>query len=313
MLWPFFERLGEAKHVLVAGAGGGFDVFSGLPLAFSLRKAGKKVTFANLTFSAPCDRCEWVAMGMFRVTADSTSMNYSPERDLCEWFRRRGEEVEVFCLQKYGVQPTFRAYEVLLERLDIDAIVLVDGGTDSLMRGDEELLGTPVEDMTSISAVHLLTAPVDKYLLCLGFGVDTYHGVSQGLVLKAIAELARTDGYLGALALVPQMEETKLFMEAVEFVQARTSGRESVVCSSIMSAVEGHFGDHHRTSRTAGSQLFINPLMGLYWAFDLTKVAERIQYLPRLVASETYGDVRQAILEYRSQLAELQGWLEIPL
>ena len=27
------------------------------------------------------------------------------------------------------------------------SIILVDGGTDSLMRGDEEDLGTPVEDM----------------------------------------------------------------------------------------------------------------------------------------------------------------------
>ena len=39
---PFFSQLQPAGHVLVAGAGGGFDVFSGLPLYFALRAAGKK-------------------------------------------------------------------------------------------------------------------------------------------------------------------------------------------------------------------------------------------------------------------------------
>ena len=30
---PFFEQLASARNVLIAGAGGGFDVFCGLPLA----------------------------------------------------------------------------------------------------------------------------------------------------------------------------------------------------------------------------------------------------------------------------------------
>jgi hypothetical protein len=29
---PFFERLAPARNVLIAGAGGGFDVFAGLPI-----------------------------------------------------------------------------------------------------------------------------------------------------------------------------------------------------------------------------------------------------------------------------------------
>jgi hypothetical protein len=45
---PFFStllelisRLKGARSVLIAGAGGGFDVFSGLPLYFLLRELGK--------------------------------------------------------------------------------------------------------------------------------------------------------------------------------------------------------------------------------------------------------------------------------
>ena len=45
---PFFTELRPARRVLVAGAGGGFDVFSGLPLYFNLRAAGKDDLFPIL-------------------------------------------------------------------------------------------------------------------------------------------------------------------------------------------------------------------------------------------------------------------------
>ena len=48
---PFFDAIADAKTVLIAGAGGGYDIFSGLPLYFGLRNAGKTVHLANLTFS----------------------------------------------------------------------------------------------------------------------------------------------------------------------------------------------------------------------------------------------------------------------
>ena len=48
---PFFTELEAAKNILIAGAGGGYDIFSGLPLYFGLQAAGKKVHLANLSFS----------------------------------------------------------------------------------------------------------------------------------------------------------------------------------------------------------------------------------------------------------------------
>ena len=48
---PLFEKLGQAKSVLVAGAGGGFDLLSGLPIAFRLRARGVDVNLASLTFT----------------------------------------------------------------------------------------------------------------------------------------------------------------------------------------------------------------------------------------------------------------------
>src|SRR5690349_17141972 len=48
---PLLTRLRAADRILVAGAGGGFDVYAGLPIALALRAAGKEVHLANLSFS----------------------------------------------------------------------------------------------------------------------------------------------------------------------------------------------------------------------------------------------------------------------
>jgi len=42
---PLLTRLRQHERVLIAGAGGGFDVYAGLPLYFALRAAGKRVFF----------------------------------------------------------------------------------------------------------------------------------------------------------------------------------------------------------------------------------------------------------------------------
>ena len=58
-------------------------------------------------------------------------------------------------VKKVGVRPLRAAYQWLVEELRVSAVVLVDGGTDILMRGDEVGLGTPAEDMSSLAAVSL--------------------------------------------------------------------------------------------------------------------------------------------------------------
>ena len=51
MILPFFHEIKQSQNILIAGAGGGFDVFCGLPLYFWLRKDGKTVHLANLSFT----------------------------------------------------------------------------------------------------------------------------------------------------------------------------------------------------------------------------------------------------------------------
>jgi len=298
---PFMAQLESAKSVLVAGAGGGYDVFSGLSLYFSLVSAGKKVYLANLSFTQlSLMEGERLTPSMLTVTADTERKHwYFPEQYLCEWFRdHENRDVSIYCFDRTGVRPLLASYQHLVKVLSLDTVILVDGGTDSLMRGDEDGIGTPQEDITSIAAITDLE--VDrKLMVCLGFGVDHYHGVSNALTFNAIADLTRLKGFLGMFSLLDDMPEVVKYREATEHVMKCMPQRESIVSSSILCALEGRYGDCHTTSRTIGSTLWINPLMPVYWFFRLDAVAQRILYLDAMKNTYSYADINQTIARFR--------------
>ena len=302
---PLFERLAPARRVLIAGAGGGFDVFAGLPLYFALREAGKEAFLANLTFTyLGGTECEWVAPGLARVEARTEGEpGYFPEKYLCEWLTTQGGPASVYCLEKLGVAPVREAYRTLVARLGVDAVVLVDGGTDILMRGDEAGLGTPEEDMVSLAAVSGLDQVPVRIVACLGFGIDAFHGVCHAHFLENVAALDAQGAFFGAMSVLGSMSEGARFREAVLHVHAKMPERQSIVNGSIVSALEGHFGDHHRTMRTSSSKLFINPLMCLYWSFDLAAVARRSLYLPSLEGTQTIFEVSARIEAFRQTVS----------
>jgi hypothetical protein len=195
--------------------------------------------------------------------------SYFPELFLSSWFRGRGEEVPVYSFELCGAKPLAEGYRALVDRLDIDAVVLVDGGSDSLMRGDEEGLGTPSEDIASLVALSMVEVPV-KILACIGFGVDWHHGVCHSRFLEATSELAASGGYLGLFSLLKEMPEAALFREACEYV----------VASSVLSALDGRFGNYHAYDRTRKGELWISPLMSAYWCYRLSAVADRVRRGP---------------------------------
>jgi hypothetical protein len=294
---PIFQQLESSQRVLIAGMGGGFDVYSGLPLYFALREAGKQVFLANLSF-AFLNYAKELCWELFEVKSGAQGMmHYFPEGYLCDWFQERGEDVRVYAFNRTGVKTLRAGYEYLIDHLKLDTIVLVDGGTDSLMRGDEAGLGTPEEDASSLAAVSQLEG-VAKYMICLGFGVDAFHGVCHVQVLEAIADLTTTGDYLGAWSLTPEMPEVQLYLEATNYASERMPTHPSIVSNSILDAIGGRFGNVHRTERTRGTDLFINPLMGLYWAFTVDGVAKRNLYLRRLMNTNNFSALRRIVHEF---------------
>ncbi|MFC4565743.1 DUF1152 domain-containing protein [Nocardiopsis mangrovi] len=297
---PLFARLDGARSVLVAGAGGGFDVYAGLPLALALRRGGRRVHLANLSFSRLDAGLDWVAPDVAAVTPDSPGHpGYFPERTLARWLESRGLPPTVHAFRRTGARPLRDAYRALVRRLGVDAIVLVDGGTDILMRGDEAGLGTPEEDVASLAAVAGTGDVPVRLVACLGFGVDAYHGVSHVLFLENVAALERAGGYLGAFSLPRASHEGAAYLDAVAHAQEQTPSAPSIVNGSIAAAVRGDFGDVRFTPRTGNSELFVNPLMGLYFAFELDAVAAHCRYLDRVAPTTTYAELRAAVDAHR--------------
>lgn len=310
---PLITRLKRHERILIAGAGGGFDVYAGLPLYVALRAAGHEVFLANLTFTYLGETdARYLAPHLAVATVETTGGDrYFPERRLAEWLHEAGYPPAVHVLEKVGVRPLRAAYEHLIRELRVGAVLLVDGGNDILMRGDEAGLGTPEEDMTSLAALSRL-ASVESFVACIGFGVDTYHGVCHAHVLENIAAIEREGGYLGAFAVTAAMPEGRAYLAAVSRAQALTPGRPSIVNGSIAAAIEGQFGNVAFTQRTAGSELFINPLMAIYFGFELGAVARRSLYLDQLEGTESIFEVSARIEAFRNGVTATRPRRPIP-
>ncbi|MET9873024.1 DUF1152 domain-containing protein [Actinacidiphila glaucinigra] len=301
-----FTRLRDARRILVAGAGGGFDVYAGLPIALALREAGKKVHLANLSFADlyGLDLDVWLDHDVAAVRPTTAARgDYFPERTLARWLESQGLPSTVYALCRTGVAPLRAAYRALIGHLGgVDAIVLVDGGTDILMRGDESGLGTPEEDMASLAAVGGLTGVPQRLVACLGFGVDAYHGVNHSLVLENLAALERDGAYLGAFSLPRDSREGRLYLDAVAHAQEATPEHPSIVHGSVAAAVRGDFGDVRFTERTRHSELFVNPLMAMYFCVDAAGLAARNLYLDRLERTQLTRQISSIVEEFRDEL-----------
>ncbi|MFE2347701.1 DUF1152 domain-containing protein [Kitasatospora cineracea] len=302
---PLLTRLLSAERILVAGAGGGHDVYAGLPLALALRAAGREVHLANLSFTHHygLDGGAWAGPHLARITPDTPSAETKfPERSLARWLRDHQLPDTVWAFASTGVKPLRAAYRALVRRLGIDAILLVDGGTDILLRGNEAGLGTPEEDMASLAAVAGLRNVPQRLVTCLGFGVDAHHGVSHALVLENLAALHRDGGYLGAFSIPADSPEAAHYVDAVARARDECPERASIVQGSVAAALRGEFGDVRFTEHTGDSTLFVNPLMTLYFGVTVEALAARNLYLDRLEGTATTREIASVIADFREDL-----------
>jgi len=303
---PIIEQGSGCKNLLIAGMGGGFDVFCGLPIYFELQKLGINIHLANYSFSEIT-----TFTGSKRLTSSLVGVDaefndrviYFPELYLTKWFKeKRNEKITIWCFHKKGTRPLLDNYLTLVDHLNIDGILLIDGGVDSLIRGDEEMVATLIEDAISLHVVNELKDIPVRVIACIGFGAERH--LNYGQILENIAGITRAGGFLGSCSLTPQMPAFKSYEDSVLYVQNQPYQDPSVINSSIISAVRGEFGNYHLTKKTDGSILQITPLMGMYWFFDLVIVAKRNLYLPHIANTETFIGTLHKYLEVKNDFKE---------
>lgn len=298
---PNVDELSGCKNLLIAGMGGGFDIFCGLPIYFELQQRGINVHLANYSFSMIEALRQGVRLSetLVGVTHDLDGrFVYFPELYLSQWFKaKHNADVTIWSFHKTGVRPLLENYHALIDHLGIDGILLIDGGVDSLLRGDESDVGTLIEDSISLIAVGELKSVPVRQIACIAFGAERDMPYEQ--VLSNVAALTKMGSFLGSCSLIPQMDVYQDYEDAVLKVQGQARQDASVINSSIISAVRGEFGNHHLTDKTAGSTLWISPLMPIYWFFDLPAVARRSLLYSALRYTDTAQDAWRAMMQFR--------------
>lgn len=298
---PIMEHLKQSKHILIAGMGGGYDVFSGLPIYFELEKQGFDVHLANFSFSDIDTLTEGEILSdmLVGVNIDIEGIfDYFPEYFLAQWFYDSlNEFVTVWSFHKTGVRPLVQNYKLLIKHLNIDTIILIDGGIDSLMTVDEPEPGTILEDTISLCAVSELVTVPTRILGTIGLGVE--FEVEYPYLFENMSNLIKSGAFIGSCSLTNQMDVFKQYEDASLFVFEQQPDYPSVICSSVISATRGEYGDFHMIKRTKGSQLRISPLMSIYWFFDAAKVARQNQLASKLRLTYTIDDAWKAMQRYR--------------
>jgi hypothetical protein len=306
------------RTVMLCGCGGGFDFVHSLVLYPELKRLGKNVVIGSYSFGNP-ERIEGDAPVVFdvdgviakRVTAASIpDPYYGPEVHACNFLDQRYPEsaphfVYAYYARDFTVPLLERFYRQLVQEHSVDAMILVDGGSDSLMVGDEEGLGDPIEDCVSVTTVAFLEEVRPKILISLGLGCDRFNNVSDAASLRAVAELTAEGGFLGAVALEPTSTGFLFYRDCLDHINGRQQFR-SVLAGAIASAGEGHFGGDpippRLQSRVAPGEIFLWPLMSVLWAFDVEKVAARSRMSKWLRNSTSVRECYWAVAEGRRQL-----------
>lgn len=292
---PILDQLADCQTILIAGAGGGFDFLGGVPLFFALREMGKTVHLANYTFtefsltkvvSNPDILVEELVLGANRHI--QMPVPYYPEGYFAEWcYRECGEELVVWMLAKTGAAPLARGYRALVQHLGVEALILVDGGVDSIMVGDEHGAGTLVEDSITLAATRDLEVPV-KILACLGFGAEVEESVCHYNALENMAALVKAGGFLGACALTPQMEVFQKYEAAGRYIMGQPDHLKSHIHTRVIPAVRGEFGNHAMFPDVPPPvPILVSPLMSLYWFFDAQVVTAHNKLIDVLIDTNT--------------------------
>ncbi|MFO0658372.1 MAG: DUF1152 domain-containing protein [Polyangiaceae bacterium] len=276
------------RRVLIAGAGGGFDIIAGMPVALAIERKGHHVELANLTWSsmASVDNKQQLAEGLWRIDASSNGGEYFPEGALAKWRKQHGANDRVYCLQQCGGRPLRAIYRALVDETQADTIVLVDGGVDSLLRGDEHSLGTPTADALSIAAALDCDVP-GMFLATLAFGAERHDRIAHIEALERMANLTAEGAFLGSESIVSTgsagSEFGKLFASCADFVQdAHPPYKNSIVVSTMQSALRGDFGERSVNARTEQTPIWVSPLAAMAFYFDLRAVGAAKPYLAAL-------------------------------
>ena len=297
-----------ADIIMLVGVGGGYDVFTGLPF---VKKLNKRFVLVN---SSPHSDFHY----------RQTSIEDRPEYSI----GARYNIIDSYTVGRNGVVPTMKAYQAIIDKHKVDTILAVDGGVDSLCRGDEKDSGTILEDFISLAALSEVNLTPHghcgkgddktKILCCAGFGTETEENLNHYRALENMSELAAQGAFIGSFSLTKDMVE---YQEYGSYCHCAWAGghRKSHIQTKIMSAAEGRFGSDNiyndidaRVANSTGVT-FISLLSSIYWLFEMDPVVQRNLAIPALRTSNTFVDAKIMLKQWLGSQKTLRSHDPLPL
>lgn len=297
---PVIMNLKNCKNILILGMGGEFDVFAGLPIYLTLEKMGMKLhlgSFTHVQWNVVTSHTECIPMaqGCVGVTGNiKQASDFFPEMYLSSYFKDvKSREVPVWTFKRdQSVAEYTNSLDTLVKHIGIDVIILVDGGVDSIMVGDEEGSGSMMEDTLSLAAVKNVDVPI-KMLGCVGFGTETEENLSHYSALENIAKIIKQGGFYGTCSLVSYMDCFKEYKAICEHVWKQPNHKKSHIQTKVIPSAEGEFGDYHMFPMEKKNDIFVSPLSNIYWFFNAQAPIYNNLVIPAIEEKETFFEAVQ--------------------
>lgn len=293
------DKIRDKQNILIAGIGGGFDIYGGIPLMTTLQSMGKNVHLSNYSFTdfnaiigaAAPEVINRDLIGAHGNIGDD--FFYYPEGYLSKWMKLvYKKDIPVWTFNKTGVKPLEFNYRYLVDRFKIDFIILVDGGVDSLNTGEEEGSGTLLEDSINLAAINNID--VEKIVVCIGFGTEVEENVCGYNVLMNMATLIKNNAFYGSCSLTKHMKSYKFYENACSYTFNKPNHSTSHIHRRIIPAIEGEFGDYHATDEDKeGLEILISPIMPIMWFFDFNMIFVLNKVIPYVNESISFFDAVQ--------------------
>lgn len=274
------------KTAIIAGCGGGYDIFGGL-IKYHQLKDTHRLILCNLSFTSPFllrDHCEEIIPKCFKVTPEGdlkiNSKIYCPEYLLAKEL-----QIPVYVMCGYDTVEEIRNFYLhLLREVTIDEIYLVDGGCDVLLTGTESELGTPVKNMMHLKAI--LDLPISTKIVCaVGLNVDCGHGVVESELEE---RLSKTKFESRLLTL--DEEDCKFYYNTFNKCNPRNSIVHSLVCSSLEDSY-GYVIPKHLQKRISEAKVNVSDLTRLFIECDMNELSIEIVYLDKITDTMTSDEV----------------------
>lgn len=279
-----FEDLAKkAKIALVIGIGGGGDIVGAIPTANYLNSFGVKTMLGGLTWERmPIDPqpgprkieeiINFEPISETVIFANSLTRTKSGVQFAASRAAELLSQKTILIDINQGVQGVVNGLNKAAEKLNLDLIVGVDVGGDSIARGIESTLKSPIADSTMVSALAQLKVPT--ILGVIGLGCDGE--LTNQELLNNIAHIIEVKGYLGAHGL--DQFDLPLLEKLVKNIPTEVS-------ALVVEAARGKVGRFEIRSGTRSVDL--TPIAVITFYFNPKVIFERHCLIAKKIANIT--------------------------